>query len=293
MIDGEQLKAFWKRWDYVPDEGSEFNRFRTRLDELLEGVWQEFVMPYDRARRTFALISGTYYLHGLSDDVGYEETILYETIAGKGAEPTLPQIVEVTQFLLWTLQDHQGTATTEKVCARLNQVFDLSPNIQIHATFHGGKALLYPVGAKFLDEGVIEGNLSWLENYPQAAKPFAEALKLYMRKEPNQYRNMLDSLRLSVEELVRAVLKNTRSLENQKEDFLRWLKSHGAHSQIVNTYHDLLFGKFALYQNEAVKHHEDDYTPAEVEFLLYWTGALIRFIQSVNEQPALVAGPTK
>jgi uncharacterized protein YacL len=86
--------------------------------------------------------------------------------------------------------------------------------------------------------------------------------------------------------MVRIVLSNQRSLENQKEDFLRWLKNHGVHVHIGNMYHDLLFGGFTRYQNEAVKHQEDQYTQAEVEFVLYTTGTFLRLIQRVLEQEA-------
>ena len=88
---------------------------------------------------------------------------------------------------------------------------------------------------------------------------------------------------MSVEQILKVVLNNQRSLENQKEEFLRWLSARDAHSQIRNMYHDLLFGKFAQYQNDAVKHNEDNYTPAEVEFMIYLTGTLLRFIQRAGE----------
>jgi len=274
MIDAEQLKAFWKRWGYEPGEEVEFRRFITRLDELLESVWNEYIRNYSAQRHKFAFISGTKTLDSTYN--GYEFTAICDTL--KKHLP-LPQVIEMVQFVLWTLQP----SAASHVCNRLNRVFNASPNLQVKAVFERDRALLIPMGAELLDKEVIEGNLAWLENYPQAAKPFAEALKIYMGKDPNQYRSMLDNLRFSVEEMLRAVLKNQKSLENQKEQFLCWVKDHGAHSQISGLYHDLLFGRFAQYQNDAVKHHEDDYTPAEVEFLLYWTGTLLRFVQRVSE----------
>jgi hypothetical protein len=146
-----------------------------------------------------------------------------------------------------------------------------------------GTAILLPMGARLLDEAAIDDNLAWLEQYPDAAKAFQEALRLYSRKDPNNFRNLLDNLRVSVEQILKAVLKNRKTLENQKDEFLRWLSAHDAHSQIGNIYHDLLFGRFAQYQNDAVKHNEDKYTTAEIEFMLYLTGTLLRFIQRVSE----------
>lgn len=87
-------------------------------------------------------------------------------------------------------------------------------------------------------------------------------------------------------ETVRVVLNNQKSLENQKEEFLRWLKRHDVHGRIGSMYHDLLFGGFAGYQNDAVKHQEDRYTPAEIEFVLYATGTFLRLIQRLVENEA-------
>jgi hypothetical protein len=123
-----------------------------------------------------------------------------------------------------------------------------------------------------------------LSKYPEVLKPFESALKLYMAKDPNQYRNMLDNLRFALEQMLRSVLSNQKSLENQKEEFLRWLNQHDVHGRIGNMYHTLLFVGFADYQNDAVKHREDAYTPAEVEFVLYMTGTFLRLIQRVVEQ---------
>jgi hypothetical protein len=149
---------------------------------------------------------------------------------------------------------------------------------------HGGTATLYPTGVRLLDEATVDSNLIWLSRYPDVLKPFETALKLYVAKDPNQYRNMLDNLRFALEQMLRVVLNNQRSLENQKDEFLRWLKKHDVHVQIGNMYHDLLFGGFAAYQNDAVKHQEDKYTPAEIEFVLYATGTFLRLIQRLIEQ---------
>ena len=108
----------------------------------------------------------------------------------------------------------------------------------------------------------------WRARYPDVVKPFQEALKLYMMKDPNRYRNLLDNLRFALEQMLQSILNNKKTLENQKEEFLQWLKEHDAHSQIRNMYHTLLFAGFTKYQNDAVKHQEDTYTLAEIEFML-------------------------
>ena len=282
MYSGGQLRAFRKHWNHTPRDDQELIKFRTRVNEVLRIAWADSIQSSDQKRKEFALISGTPYLsHGKRE---YFYTDLYDRLGddSRRGESTLFEIVEAIQFVLWTVRGG-GWALT-KLCERLNEAFDASPGIPVRLVCQDGNATLYPMGAQLLDEAVIDDNLAWMENYPEAAKPFQAALKIYSRKDPNQYRNLLDSLRLSVEQMLRAILKNSKSLENQKQEFLIWLKARDAHSQIGNIYHDLLFGKFASYQNDAVKHNEDKYTSAEVEFMLYFTGTLLRFVQRASEQ---------
>ena len=282
MYSGEQLKAFRKHWNHTPNDSKELDRFRTRVQEVLRSTWAGSIQMSDQMRKKFALVSGTSYLP--YENARYIYTDLNQTLRG---ESTLYETIESIQFVLWTLQGDNPDELTE-VCKWLNAAFDASPGIPVRLVHQNGKATLYPMGAQLLDEAVIDDNLAWLENYPEAAKPFQAALKIYSLKDPSQYRNLLDNLRLSVEQMLRAILKNGKSLENQKQEFLSWLKANDAHSQIGNIYHDLLFGKFAPYQNDAVKHNEDKYTIAEVEFMLYLTGTLLRFMQRASEQQSSI-----
>ena len=284
MYSGEQLKAFRKQWNHTSNDAKELDRFRTRVQEVLRSAWAGSIQLSDQMREKFALVSGTPYLP--YDRREYAFTELYETLKD---DSTFYETIEAIQFVLWTLQGDRPKALTE-VCKWLNGAFDASPGIPVRIVHQNGKATLYPMGAQLLDEAVIDDNLAWLENYPEAAKPFQAALKIYSLKDLSQYRNLLDSLRFSVEQMLRAILKNGKSLENQKQEFLSWLKACDAHSQISNIYHDILFGKFALYQNDAVKHNEDKYTVAEVEFMLYLTGTLLRFIQRASEQQSSTLG---
>jgi hypothetical protein len=280
MYSGEQLKAFRKHWNQTPDDDQELDRFRVRMQEAMSITWEGYIAPSDQMRETYALISGTPHLTW--DQRAYFYSEVYKTLRG---QPTLYQIIEQIQFVLRTVQTGR-VEYLPQICARLNSAIDASPGIPVRLVSRNGTAILYPMGARLLDEAAIEDNLAWLEKYPDAARPFQAALRLYSRKDPSNFRNLLDNLRVSVEQVLKAVLNNQRSLENQKEEFLRWLSAHDAHSQIRNMYHDLLFGKFAQYQNDAVKHNEDKYTVAEVEFMIYLTGTLLRFIQRAAETSA-------
>jgi hypothetical protein len=235
-------------------------------------------------RQSFAVLSGTpnashpyFDQSGLADLLAHAKNVF--------------EVADAVRCLLWTIES-EGNSYLDYVCRQVQEAFEMSPTIMIRLVRHGNTATLYPTGARLLDAAVVESNLIWLARYPDVLKPFEAALKLYMVKDPSQYRNMLDSLRLALEQMLRVVLKNQKSLENQKGEFLRWLKANDVHVQIGNMYHELLFGSFAKYQNEAVKHREDKYTIAEIEFVLYATGTFLRLIQRLVEQGTTRTTPT-
>jgi hypothetical protein len=112
-----------------------------------------------------------------------------------------------TGYLLWTMEGSPH-GRFDHCCSELQRAIDLSPTIMVRLVRHGTTATLYPTGVRLLDEAVVETNLIWLARYPEVLKPFREALKLYMTKDPAQYRNMLDNLRFAVEQMLRVALKN-------------------------------------------------------------------------------------
>ncbi len=73
-----------------------------------------------------------------------------------------------------------------------------------------------------------------------------------------------------------AVLKNTKSLENQKEFIGKYLKTRNTSAEISNLFWTVL-DYYSKYQNDKIK-HADNAKVDEVEFLLYLTGTVMRFM---------------
>ncbi|NOY98382.1 MAG: hypothetical protein GXP40_04125, partial [Chloroflexi bacterium] len=84
---------------------------------------------------------------------------------------------------------------------------------------------------------------------------------------------------------LRKVLKNKKSLENQKE-LDSWLEMHGVHKQVRNLYGQLLFGPYTTLQNDVAKHGDEELLPDEVEYLIYLTGTFLRFIIQLSRSEA-------
>ena len=103
-----------------------------------------------------------------------------------------------------------------------------------------------------------------------------------LEKNTSRYRNLLDELRFALEQLLKNVLANSKSLENQKPFILAWLKERGAHQQTINMFQTLLDG-YSRYQNVAVKHGEQ-YEEGDIEFMIYLTGTFMRLLLQLEQK---------
>jgi hypothetical protein len=138
---------------------------------------------------------------------------------------------------------------------------------------------LYPAGAKLLDEKLVNDNLNWLSAYPNSYQLFKDALISIGMK--GKERHIIDNLRLSLELLLKAVLNNNSSLEKQKSDLGNFFKANKTSTEISNLYMQVL-DYFTKYQNDKAK-HSDTAKVEEVEFILYLTGNLMRFIRTSSD----------
>jgi hypothetical protein len=115
----------------------------------------------------------------------------------------------------------------------------------------------------------------WLDDYPQAKKHYEDALS---KRNNNIYtRNLLDDLRCSLEALVKEILKNSKSLENQKAELGNFLKENGISVEIRNLYTDKILDFYIKYQNNNVKHSEN-FNEIEVDFIFEQTAVLMRLL---------------
>src|SRR4051794_27095709 len=127
LSDGERLKVFRKRWNYEPSDEKEFDRFRTRIDHLLETVWDNRIRNDDYLLERFAFVSGTQVSSGYHDYKRYALSKLSDAI---DHAISLPEILESVHFVLMTLESQKYEADVlEGFCAELNKIFDISPKV--------------------------------------------------------------------------------------------------------------------------------------------------------------------
>lgn len=105
----------------------------------------------------------------------------------------------------------------------------------------------------------------------------------YKKKGQKDFRGALDDARLALEELIKKLLKNNKSLENQKNDLGRILNSLNVPKEISQAIIQSL-KSYSDIQNNHVKHGiPEELTDLEVNFILNETYALsLYLVQKLN-----------
>lgn len=138
--------------------------------------------------------------------------------------------------------------------------------------------LFYPAGAKLLDEKLVNDNMNWLLQYPKSYDAFKNALSEFGKK--GKERDVVDNMRLSLELLLKGILKNQKSLEKQQENIGAYLKGQSVSTEISTMFWKIL-DFYNTYQNNKAK-HGNMVSPYEVEFIIYLTGTFMRFLLTLT-----------
>jgi hypothetical protein len=251
------------------NSGAEFHKFRNRFFQLAhtELDWNDFYR--DGTEEHFHLIHAS----------GIDSISIRDWLKNPDS---LPSFLALFQMFLWAMEDADSTHR-EDVVTMLSLAQRYSPGIDFGIARRGDTVTLYPQGAPELDKALVEEPMEWLAHHPRVAEQFGQALRIVLAKDEDNYRGALDNLRWSLEQLLKALLGNRKSLDNQSEPLLQWMKEQGVNVEIRGMYRDLL-QRFSRYQNDAVK-HGDKWQPAELEFMIYTTGALMRLAVQTAESP--------
>ena len=155
----------------------------------------------------------------------------------------------------------KGLFFTEQEIHRLNPEFD------------------YTILRPEVNSNLIKENLVILKDYPEVAKLYHKAID--QLNEDRYERNLLDDLRLSIEILLRNILSNDKSLENQFESLGKYLKEKGVSKHITNLFRTLL-DAYSKYQNDNIKHN-DKVNEREVNLIVNLSTSMINFLAKLND----------
>lgn len=296
MADKTRINDFIQRWRMIIPDDRLFTELRSRVSKVISSFRAEiekidqYSLLYDLEYK-FADFNGTTYQQAERYSKGNN---ILSNIDGS---PGFLDLILTLQRLFWSIEnivpafgkESAWKTANNNLIAGLNIAIDRSAGINLRKLqISNGTIDLYPEGVPFLDE-MVDKNAVWLKIYPDIAKEYHNALSIVASKDINSYRQALDSLRFALEKLLKIVLKNNAPIEKQKDDLVKWMKQKHVHAQIRNNY-TLLLNQYSLYQNTAVKHdHEPDpdeilvYSSSEVEYIIYLTSTMMRFMLEVNE----------
>lgn len=150
-----------------------------------------------------------------------------------------------------------------------NDVKDLKIKlITRYGEFNKGK------GTNEVNEALIEETKHWLQSYPESLKLYQEALSKF----DNQVfqRNLLDDLRLSLELLLKLIIGNNKSLENQLADIGTFIQSKKGSKELNNMFVKLI-DYYSKYNNTYVK-HDDAVIENEIEIIFEMTSSFMKFL---------------
>lgn len=155
------------------------------------------------------------------------------------------------------------------------QVTERSPEasrkLKIQLLTRYGHLAREPVSSNVSKE-LVEETRHWLSSFPHAAALYDDALEKY--RAGVFERNVLDDLRLALETLLRGVLGNAKSLENQIGPLGEYVKGKGGSPEFSNMFVKLV-EYFTKYQNRYVKHN-DGVIEDEVEFIIEITSSFMK-----------------
>ncbi len=129
-----------------------------------------------------------------------------------------------------------------------------------------------------INESLIEETQHWLSEYPEALKLYNDCLE----KHSNgiHQRNLLDDLRLALETLLKSVLNNGKSLENQIADLGKYINERNGSKELNNMFLKLI-DYFSKYQNTYVKHN-DNVNDNEIEIIIEMASSFMKFIVRIK-----------
>ncbi|GHN17324.1 hypothetical protein [Lactobacillus delbrueckii] len=115
-----------------------------------------------------------------------------------------------------------------------------------------------------------------LSKYPSnVVETWNNAVKFF---DQSDYRDSLDSIRLTLELVVKEILRNNKSLEHQTEEMGKYLKSRGINKEFRNLFFKVL-DMYTKIQNDFAKHSTpDELEVSEIRFLMNQAVLVMKFL---------------
>lgn len=141
---------------------------------------------------------------------------------------------------------------------------------------------VFPKGANEMDNALVSEPLEWLSAYPKTHTAFVKALTEYTNAKAGNASDIADKFRKTLETFLREFFGNSASLEKNKVEYGRYLKSIGVPAEITGNMETLLQA-YANFMNGYAK-HQDATSMNVLEYIMYQTGNIIRLLITLKQE---------
>lgn len=177
------------------------------------------------------------------------------------------------------LKDNLLKFNEEQAFAIIEHICDL-PYMDKNIEFKKVKFLLYRNFPQYVKKDMIELNINYfeagelLDNCPKARKVYEDAVNQY--KIGVFERNIIDNLRLCLELIIKQLLENDKSLENNEKQVYKLLEKKQCSKEFINMFNKLL-DYYIKYNDSNVK-HDFNINKNEIEFVFEITYSFIKVL---------------
>ena len=140
---------------------------------------------------------------------------------------------------------------------------------------------IFPKGAEELDNALVSDVSIWLKEYPLSHKAFVKALKEYSKLTDDNISTVADLFRKALETFFKEFFDSSKSLENLKSEYGNYMKSKDIPNELRSNFETLL-QSYTSFNNGYAKHNDKSSKDA-LEYIMYQTGSLIRFIITLKD----------
>jgi len=274
----EKMQRFNQRWNITSSDSYEeaFLKFKTRVLNIFDKIDNHLTEESITAFCQYYGIKEEWHSQTYGDYAW--STLVADRLNEEDNEMEFYRLIEL--ILSLDIRPSMGYDRSEVYSWRLLvqgiiEAIELSAvNVAISVT-SDDDVILFPKGEKELDDKLVNSPLSFLMG--ESSEHFIQALKFYQAK---KYVKSAESLRRSLEEFLRAKLNNQQGLKANLSEMQQALKKDGRDSNVRNITFQI-FNYLDKYFNENSKHNDGEIDGPENEFLIYHTGLLMRFIESV------------
>lgn len=269
--NNNRIDNFNKRWNVTLNENDRWNEFKQRI---LNYYVDNFTCNEDTQGKEFLRLIGIHKkpIYPLLENfIGEYKDSIYDYLSSTTEVTKMLLGIELI-FYMKTLNNQLKDCFYKEI---KNIIIITGVSLEIKKVSQD--VFLYPSGVRLFDESLVNDNLDWLSKYPKSYEAYKNALMNYEKS--GEERNVVDNLRLALEILLKDILNNRKSLENQKNEIGNLFKNKNISTDISNMFITIL-SFYTNYQNDKAKHNYS-VSSKEVEFILYLTGTFMRFILTI------------